>query len=48
MGDVTFGMMGAVYPCEVDIDVTADFAGVLPGIPPQDTLSAAMIPVTGC
>ncbi len=47
-GDVAFGMMGAVYPCELDIDVTADFAGILPAIPPQDTLLAASIPVTGC
>ena len=48
VGDVMFGMMGAVYPCEVDIDVTADFAGILPGIPAQDTLTAAAVPVTGC
>lgn len=48
VGDVTFAMVGAIYPCEVDLDVTADFAGILPGIPAQDTMNAAAIPVTGC
>jgi hypothetical protein len=47
-GTVTFGLAGAVYPCEIDVDVTADFAGVLPGIPPQDTLQSTSLPVSGC
>ena len=47
-GEITFGMLGAVYPCQIGIDVTADFAGMLPGIPGQDALLAADVPVAGC
>ena len=47
-GTITFRMPGAVYPCTVDIDASADFAGTLPGIPPTDTMTATGIPVAGC
>jgi hypothetical protein len=47
-GTVGFAMVGMVYPCGIDVDVTADFAGLLPGIPAQVTMLASGIPVTGC
>lgn len=49
-GSIELGAVGpsGVYPCEVTVDVTASFAGILPGVPPIDVLAAAGIPVDGC
>lgn len=49
-GTIELGAIGGtgVYPCDVSVDVTAMFAGLLPGIPPSDLLDADAIPVTGC
>lgn len=48
-GSVSFGgeLGQADYPCEVDVDVEAQFAGMLPGIPPSDTMNATGIEVDG-
>jgi hypothetical protein len=49
-GTVELGAVGpsGVYPCDVTVDVTANFAGILPGVPPVDVLDASAIPVDGC
>ena len=49
-GTIELGAIGGtgVYPCDVTVDVTATFTGLLPGIPPSDVLDADAIPVTGC
>lgn len=49
-GTVELGAAGpsGVYPCDVTVDVTASFAGILPGVPPVDVLDASAIPVDGC
>jgi len=48
-GTLTFGDLGEVgiYPCTVDVDLTMDFQGILPGIPPMDDMVATSIPVLG-
>jgi len=50
VGSVAFGPLGVsgIYPCTVDVDVDLTFAGVLPGIPPNDVMDATNIAVTGC
>lgn len=49
-GSIELGAIGptGVYPCDVTVNVTAEFAGVLPGIPASDVLDAVQIPVDGC
>jgi hypothetical protein len=47
-GSVTFGMMGQVFPCEIDVDVTLDFAGAMAPLPMSDTMAAMGIAVEGC
>ena len=48
-GTVTYGALGGMglYPCTVDVDLTADFQGLLPGVPPMDDMVATSIPVLG-
>ncbi len=49
-GAVAFGRNGAggVYPCTLDVDVTLQFAPMLPGVPSSATMSAIEIDVSGC
>nr|MCH9686499.1 hypothetical protein [Deltaproteobacteria bacterium] len=49
-GDVVFGMLGGtgVYPCTIDIDASLSFQGIAPGIPTDDVMVAAGVPVIGC
>lgn len=49
-GTIELGAVGpsGVYPCDVTVDVTAMFDGLLPNVPPSDLLEAVAIPVTGC
>jgi hypothetical protein len=39
---------GVPFPCLVDVDVTTEFEGLLPGIPGTVEMLAVAIPVTGC
>lgn len=47
-GAITFGRLGQFnYPCTIDVDVDAQFAGNLPDIPAQVSMTATEVPVDG-
>ena len=46
-GLVTFGMVGpSGFPCEIDLDIEAEFNGFLPNIPPVASMAVSNLPVT--